>query len=114
MVSGKYDAKHAFIGAGTMLVDQNFWKKLLGLFSNADVPPSLALQAPSQRERYKNRLCSQDINALVFHCRAIPARRPPPLRNWQRPQFRWDTFRRWAAAGPFPTLASSSGADDKA
>jgi hypothetical protein len=36
------------------------------------------------------------------------------LKNWQQPPFRSDTFRRWAAAGIFPTRASSSGQDCKA
>src|SRR5439155_27035982 len=36
------------------------------------------------------------------------------LRNLQQPQFRSDTFRILAAAGQFPTLASSSGRDYKA
>src|SRR6266849_9462637 len=44
----------------------------------------------------------------------IKTRPSPVLRNLQQPQFHSDTFRIWAAAGPFPTLASSSGGDDKA
>src|SRR5205807_9337178 len=36
------------------------------------------------------------------------------LRNLPPPQFHSDTFRRLAAAGPFPALASSSAGDDKA
>jgi hypothetical protein len=36
------------------------------------------------------------------------------LRNLQPPQFPSDTFRILAVAGPFPTLASSLGRDDKA
>jgi hypothetical protein len=39
---------------------------------------------------------------------------PAVLRNLQQPQFRSDTFRILAAAGQFPTLASSSGRDYKA
>jgi len=36
------------------------------------------------------------------------------LRNLQQPRFRSDMFRILAAAGQFPTLASSSGRDYKA
>jgi hypothetical protein len=35
------------------------------------------------------------------------------LRNLQPPQFPSEPFRKSAAAGPFPTLASSLGRDDK-
>src|SRR2546430_13856762 len=39
---------------------------------------------------------------------------PAVLRNSPPPRFHSDTFQRWAAAGPFPTLAATLGRDDTA